>query len=127
MYVRKNNMMTLFEKLIDNAVKFSRKDVDSYIKISCQENPDSGWSISIKDNGIGMDSDHTEMIFEPFKKLHANTKYPGNGLGLTTCRKIMSVHGGDISVQSELGSGAEVKIIFPSSNGTGSTSSPDSV
>jgi len=113
LYVRKNNMMTLFEKLIENAIKFSRKDVDSFIKITCQQPSESVYDISILDNGIGIDSGNTEMIFEPFKKLHANTKYPGNGLGLTTCRKIMSVHGGEISVVSELGSGAEVIVHIP--------------
>jgi len=106
-------MMTLFEKLIENAIKFSRKDVDSFIKITCQQPSESVYDISILDNGIGIDSGNTEMIFEPFKKLHANTKYPGNGLGLTTCRKIMSVHGGEISVVSELGSGAEVIVHIP--------------
>jgi PAS domain S-box-containing protein len=90
----------LFQNLLTNALKFSRKGVDPVIKISCAEQPDA-WSFSISDNGIGIRKEHFNKLFIIFKRLHAKDEYPGTGIGLAECKKIAEMHKGRIWVESE--------------------------
>ncbi|MGE5498780.1 MAG: PAS domain S-box protein, partial [Syntrophothermus sp.] len=98
-------MKQLFQNLIQNALKF-RGDEKPVIKISAK-NKAGQWIISVKDNGIGIDKDFYNKIFLLFQRLNDNVKYPGTGIGLSLCKKIVELHGGSIWVESEINKGSE--------------------
>lgn len=97
----------VFQNLIDNANKFSDKD-NPEINISA-EMIDGRWTISIADNGIGMDEKYLELIFKPFSRLNTKEKYEGSGIGLAFCHKIITQHNGKIWAESEIGKGTQMK------------------
>lgn len=99
----------LFRHLITNALKFRKKNVAPEITI-CSEQTKSGWKFTVSDNGIGIDPTHHERIFDIFQRLHLNEVYDGPGIGLANCKKIVALHKGEISVESQLGKGS--KFIF---------------
>lgn len=94
----------LFQNLIGNAIKF-RGDDPPRIHVSSRSN-DEDLVVSVADNGIGIASQHREQIFGMFKRLHGEGKYPGNGIGLAICNKIVERHGGRIWVESEVNKGS---------------------
>jgi signal transduction histidine kinase len=105
-------MMQLFQNLIGNAIKFRGKEPPT---ISVQaETKDRDWLFSVSDNGIGIAPENAEQIFAVFQRLHARTEYPGNGIGLAICKKIVERYGGKIWVESQLGSGSSFKFTLPS-------------
>lgn len=118
-------MQQLFQNLISNALKFSKKDVPPYINIThtfnTPEDINGTYStlegqyltIKVKDNGIGFRMDVAENIFGLFKRLHSKATYEGSGLGLAICRKIAENHGGSITAYSEEGAGSTFTILFP--------------
>jgi two-component system CheB/CheR fusion protein len=95
-------LRTLFTNLLSNAVKFSRADSPLEITIRAELRTDSneGWRFSVSDNGIGIAEQHQERIFEIFSRLHNRDDYPGAGIGLAHCRKIVELHGGRLTVES---------------------------
>lgn len=95
----------VFLNLINNAVKYQAKDVSPRITISAKET-EIYWQFAVEDNGIGIEKPYLAKIFDLFKRLHANTEYSGNGMGLATCKKIVQQHGGKIWVTSEPGKGS---------------------
>jgi light-regulated signal transduction histidine kinase (bacteriophytochrome) len=97
-------LIQLFQNLISNAIKFRR--VTPLINITCTQRP-GDWFISIEDNGIGIKREYFNKIFEVFNRLHNYTDYPGIGLGLAVCKKIVELHGGTISVDSDYGKGSK--------------------
>lgn len=101
----------LFQNLISNAVKFSNGN-DSEIKISSEINEDHV-IISIKDNGIGINKDFIPELFTAFKKYHSKSEFPGDGIGLAICKKIIEIHKGEISVISEEHRGTEFLVKLP--------------
>ncbi len=92
-------MISLFQNLIGNAIKFRSKEPPR-IHISVIEE-ETAYCFSIKDNGIGIDSAYFNNVFVIFKRLHTDWEYPGTGIGLAVCKKIIERHGGSISVESE--------------------------
>ncbi|MFH6951030.1 ATP-binding protein [Flavobacterium sp. FlaQc-51] len=106
----------LFYNLISNALKFSKADQPPRVIISSimiNRNGQDFLEISIKDNGIGLDSTNYEKIFTAFERLHSKDQYEGNGLGLALCKKIVKRHNGDIRVIAELDNGAEFIVALP--------------
>jgi PAS domain S-box-containing protein len=107
-------MTQVLQNLINNALKFRSKD-NPKIHISASQE-DKYWLFSVKDNGIGIDPKYSERIFEVFKRLHKKRDYPGTGIGLSICKKIVERHGGRIWVDSKLGEGSTFYFNIPVSN-----------
>ena len=101
----------VFQNLIGNAVKY-RSDAPLQIQIRSEVRGDHAL-ISIRDNGIGIASEHHERIFEVFKRLHTDRHRPGAGVGLAICRRIIERHGGKLCVDSQLGEGATFWFTLP--------------
>ncbi|HPU22731.1 MAG TPA: ATP-binding protein, partial [Candidatus Kapabacteria bacterium] len=97
-------MFQLFLNLISNALKFSKNDVRPEILISTDEN-NAEYIFKVKDNGIGIDNQFKERIFKIFQRLHTRDEFPGNGIGLAICRRIVQRHNGWITFESELNEG----------------------
>lgn len=98
-------LSALFQNLISNAIKFRREDSPE-IRIRAEREPEhGGWLFVVEDNGIGIESKHAERVFQVFERLHSSTKYPGTGIGLAVCKKIVERHGGRIWLESTLGVG----------------------
>ena len=95
----------LSQNLISNAIKFRKKDTTPVIEIRAEERPNE-WLFTFKDNGIGMEQKNYDKIFIIFQRLHNVSQYPGTGIGLATCKKIVSVHNGKLWVESKLGIGS---------------------
>ena len=95
----------LFQNLIANAVKFAG-DEPPRVRIWAAEVPD-GWRFSVRDNGIGVDPAQAERIFGMFTRLHGADHYPGTGIGLAVCQRIVDVHGGRIWVEPAPGGGSQ--------------------
>ena len=101
----------LFQNIIANALKF-RRDETPEIHVSAKSE-DNHWHFAIKDNGIGIDPKYFDRIFEVFKRLHNQDRYPGTGIGLASCKKIVERHGGRIWVESEIGQGTTFHFTIP--------------
>ena len=99
-----SQLVQLFQNLIGNAIKFKADDVPR-IHVSADELADE-WVLKVKDNGIGIDPQYFERIFILFQRLHGKAEYPGTGIGLAICKKIIDRHGGRIWVESEPGQGS---------------------
>ena len=105
-------LMQLFQNLIGNAIKFKKKDEPPRIHVGVQRQEDA-WLFSVKDNGIGIDPQFADRIFVIFQRLHTRDEYPGSGMGLAICKKIVECHRGQIWVESELGKGATFYFTIP--------------
>ena len=101
----------VFQNLISNAIKFHSEKIPE-INISAREEGEE-WVFSVADNGIGIDPKHCERIFEVFKRLHKRREYPGTGIGLSICKKIVERHGGHIWVESERNNGSVFYFTLP--------------
>jgi signal transduction histidine kinase len=109
----RTQMAQLFQNLIGNAIKFRGKEPPV---ISVQaEKVDEQWQFSVSDNGIGIAPEYAENIFVVFQRLHARGEYPGNGIGLAICKKIVQHCGGKIWVESQAGGGSTFKFTLPCS------------
>lgn len=90
----------LFQNIIGNALKYHKPDIQPQIKISVNRTGNS-WQFEITDNGIGIDPDDFDRVFQIFQRLHPADSYAGTGIGLAICKKIVESHGGTIWVQSK--------------------------
>jgi len=117
-------MGPLFSNLINNSLKYSKKQVDPVIRIRHDLTPASDdehrtepdvryCRIYIEDNGIGFDQKYAEQIFDMFRRLHPSAQYEGTGIGLALCKKIVEKHNGFISARGRLGEGAVFIISLP--------------
>jgi PAS domain S-box-containing protein len=123
-------LMQLFQNLIGNALKFHgdkppivhvsaramddvRSTMDDAHRTSNIAHQTSGWVFSVRDNGIGIDPQYHDRIFGVFQRLHTRTEYPGTGIGLAICKKIVERHGGQMWVTSQEGQGATFYFTLP--------------
>jgi signal transduction histidine kinase len=108
----------LFQNLIANSIKFRRMDEPPEVTISAVRKDDQ-WEFSCEDNGIGIAPTHAERVFVIFQRLHPRDAYPGTGIGLALCRKIVDFHGGHIWVDTDdhQGSGTTIRWTLPGADG----------
>ena len=105
-------MEQLFQNLIGNSVKF-RSQEPVCVHVSARPSGNE-WIFSVRDNGIGFDPIHNDRIFGLFQRLHPRDKYPGTGIGLSICKKVVERHGGKIWVEAAEGQGATFYFTVPS-------------
>ena len=103
--VDRTQFCQLLQNLVSNAIKFASSDSPA-IHVGCDLQDDGSWRFSVSDNGIGIAPEFAERIFVIFQRLHTREQYPGTGIGLAICKKIVERHGGRIWVESEPGKGA---------------------
>jgi len=101
----------LFQNLLDNGIKYC-KDRRPEIRIEAVRR-EAEWVFSFGDNGIGIDQRYHQRIFETFKRLHTQQEYPGTGIGLAVCRRIVERLGGAIWVDSDPGQGSTFHFTVP--------------
>jgi signal transduction histidine kinase len=104
------HLIQIFQNLIGNALKYHGPE-PTRITVSAVKK-ENAWIFSVKDNGIGISPNYHETIFVPFKRLHGQ-QFPGSGVGLAICRRIVERLGGRIWVESELGHGATFSFSIP--------------
>jgi signal transduction histidine kinase len=108
----RTQLAQLFQNMIGNAIKFRGKDSPAISIVAENGGPD--WLFTVADNGIGIAPEQVDNVFVIFKRLHTREEYPGNGIGLAICKKIVEHHGGRIWVESQPGQGSTFKFTMPS-------------
>jgi len=112
--VSEPQMLMVISNLVTNAVRFKKEDVFPEISISCKMCVDRDFcELIVSDNGIGIEEKFFDKIFVVFKRLHQPGKYPGTGVGLAICKRIVEAHGGKIWVESTVGEGSEFHCLVP--------------
>ncbi|WP_306052404.1 PAS domain S-box protein [Natronococcus wangiae] len=109
-----DQLRQLFQNLLSNAITYS-EDGAPHVRVSA-ERRESKWAISVSDDGIGIEPNETDRIFEVFHRLHSREEYSGTGIGLALCQRIVERHGGDIWVDSEPGEGSTFSFTLPAAD-----------
>lgn len=115
----RTQLQQVLQNLIANAIKFRGTEAPIIEVTVTRKSGD--WLFSVRDNGIGIEPEHLDSIFVIFQRLHTRAEYPGNGIGLSICKKIIERHGGRIWVTSEHGAGSTFNFTIP-----GGTDQPQS-
>jgi PAS domain S-box-containing protein len=110
-YANRTQIRLLFQNLIANGLKFHGPNPPD-ITVSAEREAEH-WRFAVKDNGIGIDPQYHERIFEIFQRLHTRAEYPGTGIGLAICKKIVETYGGRIWLESKLGAGSTFFFTLP--------------
>ncbi|MFC4438165.1 MULTISPECIES: PAS domain S-box protein [Natrialbaceae] len=106
-----NQLRQLFQNLLSNAIEYSG-DEPPTIRVD-SERRGGKWTVSVHDEGIGIESDAQERVFEVFQRLHSREEHEGTGIGLALCQRIVERHGGEIWIESEPGEGATFSFTLP--------------
>ena len=107
-----SQLSRLFQNLIGNAIKFRGADPPE-VAVTAEPEETGWWLFAIRDNGIGIDPRHADRVFAVFQRLHSRQEYPGTGIGLAVCRKIVERHGGRIWLESKPGEGTTFLFTLP--------------
>jgi len=105
-------LVQLFQNLVGNAIKFRNPEQPPRVHIGARQLED-GWEFAVSDKGIGISPDYFGRIFIIFQRLHSKEDYPGTGIGLALCKKIVERHGGHIRVESRPGEGSTFRFTIP--------------
>ncbi len=111
-YADASQLTQVFQNLISNSLKFHKKEIPPRIHVSAQQTAGE-WLFSVADNGLGIDSRYSEHVFTIFKRLHGREEYPGTGIGLSICKRIVERHGGRIWFESTPGNGSTFFFTMP--------------
>jgi two-component system, chemotaxis family, sensor kinase Cph1 len=106
-----SQLTQVFQNLVGNAMKFRGLEAPR-IHVGA-ETRDQVWVFTVRDNGIGFDQQYSDRIFMMFQRLHNKAEYPGTGIGLAICKKIVDRHGGRIWVDSQPGEGSTFGFTLP--------------
>lgn len=107
----RTQLLLLMQNLISNGLKYNEQLLPT---VHVSASPQNGeWIITIRDNGIGINPDHFPKVFDIFRRLHTQDEYPGNGIGLAICRRVVERHGGKIWIESELNNGSTFFFSLP--------------
>lgn len=118
-YADRVQMHQLFQNLISNALKFRKKEEAPRAAVHSRSLESGFIEITVRDNGIGFEEKYLDKIFRPFERLHTRGEYPGSGIGLAICQRIVERHRGRITAKSKPGEGTTFVILLPENPGRG--------
>ncbi|MYW00146.1 ATP-binding protein, partial [Streptomyces sp. SID3343] len=108
----RTHLSLVVQNLLANAIKFRKPDEPVRVRMRTERDGDV-WRISVTDNGIGIDPADAERVFVIFQRLHTREAYPGHGMGLAMCKKIVEYHGGTIGIDPEYTAGTRIVFTLP--------------